>query len=45
MYTMQEVGKVKIDLQGAQTKLDGEKAIQKELRDKLAEADNKLSGT
>ncbi|KAH3864420.1 leucine-rich repeat-containing protein 45-like isoform X2 [Dreissena polymorpha] len=43
MYTMQEVGKVKIDLQSVQTKLDSEKSVQKELRDKLAEADTKLS--
>ena len=44
MYTMQEVGKVKIELQQVTTKLDGERTAQKDLREKLSEADNKLSG-
>lgn len=43
VYTMQEVGKVKIELQGAVTKLENERSMQKELREKLAESDNKLS--
>ncbi|XP_052762875.1 leucine-rich repeat-containing protein 45-like [Mya arenaria] len=43
MHTMQEVGKVRIELQSVHTKLDNEKAIQRELRDRLTEADNKLS--
>ena len=41
---MQEVGKVKIDLQSTQTKLENERTVQKDLRDKLADADTKLSG-
>lgn len=41
---MQEVGKVKIELQSSQTKLENERAVQRDLRDKMAEADNKLSG-
>lgn len=41
---MQEVGKVKIELQQVMTKLDGERTIQKDLREKLSETDNKLSG-
>ena len=44
MYTMQEVGKVKIELQQVLTKLDGEKTTQKDLREKLSETDTKLSG-
>jgi len=44
VYTMQEVGKVKIDLQSTQTKLENERTVQKDLRDKLADADTKLSG-
>ena len=44
MYTMQEVGKVKIELQQVTTKLDGERTVQKDLREKLSEVDNKLSG-
>ncbi|XP_060581578.1 leucine-rich repeat-containing protein 45-like [Ruditapes philippinarum] len=43
VYTMQEVGKVKIEMQGTATKLENERSIQKELREKLAEADTKLS--
>lgn len=43
VYTMQEVGKVKIELQQVMTKLDGERTIQKDLREKLSETDNKLS--
>ena len=45
MHTMAEVGKVRIELGGVQSKLDQEKAIQRDLRDRLSEADNKLSGT
>ena len=41
---MQEVGKVKIELQQVLTKLDGEKTTQKDLREKLSETDTKLSG-
>ena len=41
---MQEVGKVKIELQQVTTKLDGERTAQRDLREKLSEADNKLSG-
>ena len=44
VYTMQEVGKVKIELQQVLTKLDGEKTTQKDLREKLSETDTKLSG-
>lgn len=42
---MQEVGKVKIEMQGAITKLENERSMQKDLREKLAELDTKLSGT
>ena len=44
VYTMQEVGKVKIELQQVMTKLDGERTVHKDLREKLSDADNKLSG-
>lgn len=43
VHTMQEVGKVRIELQGTLGKLENERVVQKELREKLAEADTKLS--
>ncbi|KAL8619252.1 hypothetical protein ACOMHN_050033 [Nucella lapillus] len=42
-YTMAEVGKVKLDLNQTLSKLDGERSLHSELRDKLAQADRDLS--
>lgn len=41
---MAEVGKVKLDLNQALSKLDGERSVHAELREKLAQADKELSG-
>ena len=43
-YTMAEVGKVKIELNQTQNKLEGERSVHAELREKLAQADKDLSG-
>ncbi|XP_076444384.1 leucine-rich repeat-containing protein 45-like [Babylonia areolata] len=42
-YTMAEVGKVKMELNQAHTKLEGERSVHSDLRDKLAQADKDLS--
>ena len=43
-YTMAEVGKVKIELNQVISKLEGERSVHAELREKLAQADKELSG-
>ncbi|KAH9505278.1 hypothetical protein Btru_059130 [Bulinus truncatus] len=42
-YTMAEVGKVKVELNKSQSKLDQERSIQSELREKLVAVDSQLS--
>lgn len=42
-YTMAEVGKVKMELNQTLTKLDGERSVHSELREKLSQADRELS--
>ena len=43
-YTMAEVGKVKIELNQTISKLEGERSVHADLREKLAQADKELSG-
>ena len=43
-YTMAEVGKVKIELNQVISKLEGERSVHADLREKLAQADKELSG-
>ncbi|KAK7501490.1 hypothetical protein BaRGS_00007294 [Batillaria attramentaria] len=42
-YTMAEVNKVKVELNQTLSKLDGERSVHSELREKLAQADRELS--
>lgn len=42
-YTASEVGKVKVDLNKAQSKLEQERTIQNELREKLSNVDSQMS--
>ena len=43
-YTAAEVGRVKIELNQTMSKLEGERSVHADIRDKLAQADKDLSG-
>ena len=44
-YTASEVGKVKVELNKVQAKLEQERSTQSDLREKLSSVDNSMSGT